>query len=144
MQFTGQLSFDWIRGSDGQCAVLECNPRATSGLHLFDLTAEIPNAFEGVHNNFLLLGNSRPRMIAALMLTSGLAQSVRMGRLKQWRHDFSQASDVIGIAADRRPLLGVVTDLFDYSRDARKHGRTLRESATRDIEWDGQPIDAES
>ncbi len=27
IDYTGQISFDWIRGEDGRCAVLVCNPR---------------------------------------------------------------------------------------------------------------------
>ena len=35
-QFTGQLAFDFMEDKSGKFFVLECNPRATSGIHLFN------------------------------------------------------------------------------------------------------------
>ena len=34
--YSGQVGFDFIEGADGRWHVLECSPRATSGVHLFD------------------------------------------------------------------------------------------------------------
>lgn len=34
--YSGQVGFDFIEGSDGHFHVLECNPWAISGVHLFD------------------------------------------------------------------------------------------------------------
>jgi predicted ATP-grasp superfamily ATP-dependent carboligase len=41
--FTGQIAFDFIRGDKLYC--LECNPRATSGIHLFKRSPELAQAF---------------------------------------------------------------------------------------------------
>jgi hypothetical protein len=35
LQLTGQLSFDFIRGADGRCYAIECNPRTHSAVSLF-------------------------------------------------------------------------------------------------------------
>jgi hypothetical protein len=35
-RFTGQLAFDFMEDKNGKFFVLECNPRATSGIHLFN------------------------------------------------------------------------------------------------------------
>lgn len=35
MNLTGQISFDFIEDGSGQLFAIECNPRATSGVHLF-------------------------------------------------------------------------------------------------------------
>lgn len=40
--WTGQLSFDLIRRPDGTVLPLECNPRATSGLHFFQNRRPLP------------------------------------------------------------------------------------------------------
>ena len=42
-QFTGQIAFDFIRGNKLYC--LECNPRATSGIHLFECNAKLAGSF---------------------------------------------------------------------------------------------------
>ncbi|WP_405082770.1 ATP-dependent carboxylate-amine ligase [Paenibacillus chitinolyticus] len=44
LDFTGHVAFDYIEDKDGTLHVLECNPRATSGLHLAD-TAELMKPF---------------------------------------------------------------------------------------------------
>ena len=140
VRFTGQISFDWIRDTDGRCSVLECNPRATSGLHLFDLQDALPDALIG---EGAVLPHSRepqPRMIAAVMATSGIWDACRRGALTQWRRDFARARDVIALPADQRPLFGGFVDVASYARLALQQRCSLREAATRDIEWDGQPI----
>jgi len=46
-QFTGQLAFDFIEDENGKFFVLECNPRATSGIHLFnDQSGALTKIFE--------------------------------------------------------------------------------------------------
>jgi hypothetical protein len=56
MRFTGQISFDWIRGDSGQASVLECNPRTISGVHLFSDLDALPDAMTGAQ-----APSSRPR-----------------------------------------------------------------------------------
>lgn len=138
--FTGQISFDWIRGADGRCRVLECNPRATSGLHLFDWRDALPAALAGESGALVRSHAPPPRMIAAIMATSGLWDASRRGALSAWRRDFARARDVIGSSGDRRPSLGGLADVASYAGLALRQRCSLREAATRDIEWDGQPI----
>jgi hypothetical protein len=38
--YTGQVGFDFIEDTAGKFHVLECNPRATSGVHFFEGQAE--------------------------------------------------------------------------------------------------------
>jgi hypothetical protein len=139
-RFTGQISFDWIRDADGRCRVLECNPRATSGLHLFDLQDALPDALAGEATALVHSQSPQPRMITAVMATSGLWDACRRGKLAAWRRDFARARDVIAPPGDRRPLLGGLADVAAYARLALRQRCSLREAATRDIEWDGQPI----
>lgn len=42
---TGQMAFDFIESPDGRLMVIECNPRATSGIHLFKHTPWLGDAF---------------------------------------------------------------------------------------------------
>ena len=44
-QYTGQVSFDFIRSKDGTLYCIECNPRATSGLHFFKGMDEAAEGF---------------------------------------------------------------------------------------------------
>lgn len=45
---SGMFGFDFIEEANGTTYVIECNPRATSGIHLFGNKApEVTNAFLG-------------------------------------------------------------------------------------------------
>lgn len=138
--YTGQISFDWIRCADGELAVLECNPRAISGVHLFAATDALPAAFMGGSAEIVEPSRAPARMIATLMLTAGLATSMRTGRLSQWRQDYLRARDVITQPGDAWPLLGTIADFGLHAVRACRNRCSLREAATRDIEWDGERL----
>ncbi len=139
--FSGQLSFDWIVGGDGRVLALECNPRGTSGLHVFAADIDVPAALLGDADSGGCEGASGcARMIAPLMLSAGLRDAVRADQLPQWRADWNRAADVISVAGDRAPLVGGVRDLGSYVRLAMQRRCSVREAATRDIEWDGEAL----
>ena len=138
--FTGQLSFDWIQHADGRVSVLECNPRATSGCHLFALDDPLPAALDGTLTESIEPSSSAPRMIGAVMLSAGLIDAFKRGELRRWLRDYRAASDVIGIPGDRGPIAGAISDLTSYARLALAQRCNLREAATRDIEWDGEDL----
>jgi hypothetical protein len=140
MNFTGQISFDWIEGDDGSMTVLECNPRAISGLHLFAADDDVPSALTGQRDDCIVPSHQTPGMIAAIMLTAGLRSAVANLSFNQWRCDYQRANDVISCAGDRKALLGAVMDLGSYSRIAITQRCNLREASTRDIEWDGEEL----
>ncbi|WP_295034226.1 hypothetical protein [uncultured Microbacterium sp.] len=135
--FTGQISLDWIRQADGRIRPLECNPRATSGLHLFGADDPLPAALAGELDGCIEPIDPPPRMIAPMMLTEGLREAVRTGRIAQWAADRRAAQDVLAVAGDRAPLRGGLHDLAGHARRARAARQSLREAATADIEWDG-------
>lgn len=139
--YTGQIAFDWIEGADGRVHVLECNPRAVSGVHLFDRDATLPAALAGEGEGCVVPTMPAPRMIAPVMLLAGSAQAFRAGALGTWWRDLRQARDVVAHAGDRKPVLGGLVDLCVYARMALDQRCTLREASTRDIEWDGEPLE---
>lgn len=138
--FTGQISFDWIERPSGECVALECNPRAISGLHLFDLEHAIPAAIAGGVSSRLSLNLPPPRMLAPVMLAAGLPTALRRGTLAAWRRDWLRARDVLSVPGDRRPLPGAARDLAAMARVAMRDHSSLRAVSTRDIEWDGEPL----
>lgn len=139
-RFTGQVSFDWIDAGADTPAVIECNPRAISGVHLFGAADPLPAALAGDAPGLVLPSTRRARMIAPVMASAGLAAALAQGRVGQWRDDFLAADDVIGVAGDRQPLAGASADLASYLLLALRRRCTLREAATRDIEWDGETL----
>lgn len=143
INYSGQISFDWILGGDGHYRVLECNPRATSGLHLFPFAEDLSAALRGEGPRREPVPGTA-RMIAALMRTAGWWTAMRHGRMATWRQDWRRARDVIALPGDSRPAIGSMADLGSYARLALGQGCNLREAATRDIEWDGEPLETEA
>lgn len=138
MEFTGQVSFDWIEREDGEVAVIECNPRATSGLHLFDAADALPAALAGEVDHCIEPVRPQAAMIAGLMVSAGLCQALSTASVGRWWRDYRRARDVITVAGDRLPLAGALRDLGAYAGLALRQGCNLRQAATRDIEWDGE------
>lgn len=78
-RFTGQIGFDFMEDTDGTMYVLECNPRATSGLHLLcdqpvanaifgPLEREPPCIEPTMHSQ---------RMLASIMMLYAVLPSIR-------------------------------------------------------------------
>lgn len=141
MRFTGQISFDWIDAGDDRPGVIECNPRAISGVHLFGIDDALPGALAGLADGAPLVPSTRrARMIAPVMASAGLAQALSNGRLAAWRRDFAAADDVLGVPGDRATVAGAAADMASYLMLSLRRRCTLREAATRDIEWDGEAL----
>ena len=140
IRFTGQISFDWIRGDSGQVSVLECNPRAISGVHLFSDSDAVPDAMTGCAGSVVVSTSAIPRMLAPVMLAVGLPLALRAGTLGRWLDDWRRAKDVLGVAGDRRPLLGAARDTASFAAIAVRRRSSMREASTRDIEWDGEDL----
>jgi hypothetical protein len=139
-RFTGQISFDWIRSESGELSILECNPRAISGIHLFADSDLLPEAMLGTLDRLVTPTSAAPRMIAAVMLAAGLPRAIANNTLQQWLTDWRRAKDVLSIAQDRKPLLGAVADIASFAAVAATRRSSIREASTRDIEWDGEDL----
>lgn len=140
--YTGQLAFDVIEAADGRCHVLECNPRATSGVHLLGgrpealVAALLGEGGEG--GTAVLGGDGAPRAVALAML---LFAAPRHGLTRRFWRDYAAAADVVTRPGDRAPLPAQWLGLAEVTGRALARGIGLLPAATADIEWDGQPMD---
>lgn len=135
--YTGQVAFDFIETGDGRCHAIECNPRATSGVHLFDdqpaaLVAALLGA-EGV-----LTPTAEPRQVALAML---LFAAHKRGFERQFWRDYRTARDVVTRPGDRGPLPAQIPGLAEIIWRAIRRGSGLLAAATADSEWNGQPME---
>lgn len=137
--YTGQVGFDFIEDRQGRFHVLECNPRATSGVHLFDDQRVQLVAALGIEAAPLLQATLEPRMIALAMLL--LAAPQRLFKGEFW-HDYRHARDVIVQDGDRGPLTAQVLSLAEIIGRALSRRCGLLAASTADIEWNGQPLGA--
>lgn len=137
--FTGQLGFDLMLGQDGKLYVLECNPRATSGLHM--LAAEpLASAFLEPDGPLLEPTSMTPAMLASVMLLFPFPQTLRRGGFLTLLKDMLAARDVMFAWNDPVPALLSPLSLLEVLVTACRTGKRLTRAATFDIEWNGEPM----
>lgn len=133
---TGQISFDFIE-SEGTFYPLECNPRATSGVHLFGPEDGLVEALLGTHDE-----TARPRpttrsMLGLAMIAYALPKIRSLGDLSSWTAAFRAAQDALFRWEDPKPLWQQVMLLASLGRIAQRERISLIEASTWDIEWNG-------
>jgi len=135
----GQVSFDFIRDKQGKFLVLECNPRAVSGLHFFtkddDLVSAITNPKAIVSPSF-----KSPLCAKIAMKIYALPVAIMRGKFKSWHADMARSTDIFshGDAAK----LGRAQSLFlaEIIVRALRTRSSLITASTQDIEWNGEEI----
>jgi hypothetical protein len=135
----GHLSYDVIVTQEGRVAPLECNPRAVSGVHLFDASPELALAIlQG--SDVLPPAVGSIRYLSPAMAVMGLPAAVASGSLTRWRHVARCGTDVIGRPGDRGPVAGVLLDAARFALLGLARLRSPTGETTDDIEWNGEPI----
>jgi predicted ATP-grasp superfamily ATP-dependent carboligase len=139
-RFHGQLGFDFIESDDGSVFVLECNPRATSGAHMFTPGDQLPAAFLGAQAPLIVAKPPRPRMVAPAMVLFNFLIEARRGKLAKALRRYSEAQDVCFAVKDPWPSLYQFAGLAEvmFKSVVRRIG--LKEAATSDIEWNGEEL----
>lgn len=142
--FTGQIAFDFIEEEQsGFLYAIECNPRATSGLHLFSLADQLERAFlepealvrEGVK---ILPRRGTHAILRIPMLLSAL-QGAREGRsLFDWAGRLRLGKDVIYRKDDPKPSWEQYRMLLHAMKTSRSLRIPLTEVMTYDMEWNGE------
>ncbi|MCR6497940.1 ATP-grasp domain-containing protein [Shinella sp. CPCC 101442] len=134
--WTGQLSFDLIRRPDGTVLPLECNPRATSGLHFF----RNPQAFAAA----IAAGDGtvepdvlRPQTVRLALWLYGLPAALRAGQISGFLRNLKDADELLDWPDDPAPKRAQWRALGEIVALALRHRISLQRASTRDIEWDG-------
>ena len=136
--FTGQIAFDFIQTPQGHLYALECNPRATSGVHLLASNPLFVDAFINPKPGCVTPLDKSTHMIAAAMLMYALPAAIKNGKFLHWLKTFLSSNDVIFDIRDPLPFLLQFRSIFSYLALARKQGGTPLEASTFDIEWNGK------
>jgi hypothetical protein len=133
----GQFACDAIVDAAGQPWLIECNPRATSGVHLFGRSAAFGRALLG--RDIARPGQASWRNIIMLD-TFGLADALRTQQLMAWRDEHRLSHDILSAPRDPLPPLGALMDAAGFGLRALTSGQDLASAMTADIEWNGQPL----
>jgi hypothetical protein len=130
LTLTGQFACDLRRDRQGGLWLIECNPRATSGLHLLvhdpdRLSAAFLGGSEGI------LRSGTPACLGPAMWLNGLPQAIATGHLDQWRHDLAHSRNVL-----KGRSLAACADTLAFSLRALGQGQSLQAAMTADIACD--------
>jgi glutathione synthase/RimK-type ligase-like ATP-grasp enzyme len=125
--FTGQFSLDFLRTSQGQRVLLECNPRATSAVHVMT-PARLAHA---------LLHSDAPLWVEPPGHYQQLLPAVLAQPLALWRTPMQRWCDVILRARDPLPAVMQFVQIGHFLSVARRKQISLLAAMTDDIEWNG-------
>jgi hypothetical protein len=135
-QWTGQISFDLMQMPDGRVLPLECNPRATSGLHFF----ADPGAFAGAILDAKVCKGpdvTQPQMVPLAMWIYGFPTALRQARIAQYLADYRAAHNLLNWPDDPRPKRAQFRALAEIAGLAVAKRCSLQVASTWDIEWNG-------
>jgi len=131
---TGQFACDLIIDADDRPWLIECNPRATSGVHLFGGGRGLADAMTERTTQVAL--GKEGGWLGPAMWRYGLPTALGQGRLAAWRAERRRGQDVIG-RGDRGAAIGAVFDSAAFSLQALLADQSLEQAMTADIEWNG-------
>lgn len=136
--WTGQISFDFRHDAAGRLSVIECNPRATSGLHYFGGGDGLADALCGKSPATAAL--SGPMTLPLAMLCYGLPAAIRKGAVRRWVSDFRGMGDIAAWPGDWPMLPAQFLALAEIMAISASNRTGLKAAATADIEWNGEPL----
>ena len=132
---SGQLAFDFQERPSGELVAIECNPRATSGIHLFGPDDDLVGALLGTAPERV-----RPSSGAPVALRLGVALAGwRPGQTAAWRRGLG-ARDAIAAPDDPAPARRQVEASLRLLARAARLGVSPLQASTHDIEWNGRPL----
>lgn len=132
---TGQLAFDFIEAPDGTLYPLECNPRATSGVHLFGPDGPLADALLQDDGPVLTPTPGASAMLGLAMGVYALPSALLDGQAESWLTAFTGARDVVASWTDPGPALAQVALYAELLWKAQRLGVTALEASTADIAW---------
>jgi predicted ATP-grasp superfamily ATP-dependent carboligase len=133
MKFTGQIAFDFIENED--VYFIECNPRATSGIHLFNKNPKIASCF--LSQDISLRAQSQEIFLDPLfMLWYGIKQKEIFSK-KFWLHLFKGKSPLLH-KGDNTLLLKLPILLLNLSKVTLFKNKSFNQAMTEGIEYNGE------
>ena len=136
VNLTGHAAFDFIETSEGDLYSIECNPRATSGVHLFQMNERLATAYLDQNEEciFPRLGNTQ--QILAGMVMFGWKDASKDKLLLKFIKKMLTTKDVVFSRKDPRPFLCEPLVLASYVWKSRMQGLSIPVHYTHDLDWD--------
>lgn len=128
--WTGQVSFDLIRQPGRDLVAIECNPRASSGVHFFRQPAAFAQAFNGT-------ASVRPDVTGVQAVKAAMWVYGPLAAPRRFWTDIKTASDVLDWPNDPAPARKQIAATCEIARLSLRHRVGLVRASTYDIAWDG-------
>lgn len=136
LNFTGQIGFDFIQKHDGTLYAIECNPRATSGIHLFTEENNLASAFFNTNNDIIYPTETSRKQIAVGMLIYGWrTQPSYNVTWSNFAKTLLSSQDVIYSWKDPLPSFMAPRISYMYWKLSKVLKKPLPAMFTHDIEW---------
>lgn len=133
--YHGQVSFDFME-HNGDIYVIECNPRATSGLHLIgDLLLWNKDKFTSKRTSALNSPQVSAKHLGGVMLICDGLKSLL--NKKSWS-DFLNTPSAIPVSQVPITVYGTALGFMELLYNAKKQDLSPSAATTFDIEWNGE------
>jgi hypothetical protein len=136
-EFNGQIAFDFIVTKNGDIYPIECNPRATSGIHLFNEYRGLDKAFFNLNNEMIVPDKNTKMALSLAMISYGLSYIHSFESLGRWLDTLISSKDVSFSFDDPLPFFSQVQSLYELWNISKQNNISLLEASTFDIEWNG-------
>lgn len=138
IQFTGQIAFDFIQ-TTSELYAIECNPRATNGILLFDDHDCIDRAFFNENSGLTLPELGAKRQLRIAMLMYGWKKSAHSNNnIKLFCKEFFKVKDVVYNKHDKAPFFAQPLIWAEIWSNSRKSDLSLPACFMFDYEWNGE------
>lgn len=134
--WTGQISFDLMRDTNGRILPLECNPRATSGLHFFRDPQRFTDAVLA-DGDKVMPDVDVPQTVRLAMWIYGLPAALRSLEIGRFNQAMRDAGELLDWPGDPAPKRAQWRALAEIAGTALRQRISLQAASTRDIEWNG-------
>lgn len=142
-RYSGQIAFDIIEDEERPW-VLECNPRATSGVHLFGVSDAFAQVLLDPEAATELVEPPRgARLARKLAFALPFAAEVTRLEFRRWPRflrDAWSTPDAVHARGDAAPFFAAGFSLAEIVAIAARRRLPLTAASTHDIEYDGQPL----
>ena len=138
---TGQFAFDFIETKPNEWIPIECNPRATSGIHLLSSTANWRRILENEQREASICFTPDPQasfMIGLAMSTYGLVSVRSWQEFRRWMKVFISSKDLLFRLDDLRPFIDQFRMLWHLYSISKRLNISITACSTYDIEWNGE------
>lgn len=137
-RYTGQVGFDFIKTTDGRLVALECNPRPTSGVHLFEHSDGLDRAFHRDVGLPVFPRVGTRRQIALGFLAFGWRSPDARRHPLQYIRTLLGVKDIVFCTRDPLPWLMQPAIFSAYIVQAKRCGLTIPALITHDMEWNSE------